>query len=104
MRNGFDPAGALVQVEPITLPTGVMMHDFNITADVRWFDVEPGYVVHPFNSHDDGWGMLLAYDPDQDRSELRIINGQDWSGEPAARIFTRQWVPYGAHGNWMPST
>ena len=263
----FSPDGELVQVEPITLPAGVMMHDFNITdskvvwmdlpacfsmeramagespffwnpdngarlgvmprdggdADVQWFDIEPGYVVHPFNSyddgdrivldvsrldtfmnggfddisekgkfwrwtidlasgsvaeeqmddrlvdfgrvndlyvgqktpyaygtqllpnpycpeigsqiykydlatgepeihdmgdlvggeavfvgrgpdadHDDGWGMVLAYDPDNDRSELRIINGQDWSGEPAARIFTPQRVPYGAHGNWMP--
>ncbi len=264
----FDAAGELVQSEPITLPAGVMMHDFNITrnhvvwmdlpvcfdldaamkgeapfgwrpdngarlgvmprngtdADVRWFDIEPGYVFHPVNAHevddqivltvcraehamaggfddisakaslwrwtidlvsgvvaeeqlddrksdfarindrllgleanygytmqlgqtpdnpsmgnevykydlrtgvpevhnmgpiaggepvfvprpgsdssieDDGWVMLLTYDPDADRSELRIIDARNFSGEPVARVFTPQRVPYGAHGNWM---
>ncbi|MEZ5245550.1 MAG: carotenoid oxygenase family protein [Acidimicrobiales bacterium] len=263
----FDAEGELVQSEPITLPTGVMMHDFNITrnhviwmdlpvcfdldmairgelpfawrpdngarlgvmprtggdADVRWFDIEPGYVFHPVNSHeegdrivltvcradramaggfddisakatlwrwtidttagtvaeeqiddrtsdfarvddrrlglparfgytmqlgatpdhpsmgtevykydlatgrpeihdmgtvtggepvfipraidaaeDDGWVVLYAYDPAEDRSEFRIIDARDFSGEPVARVFTPQRVPYGAHGNWMP--
>ena len=263
----FDAVGALVQSEPITLPTGVMMHDFNITenhvvwmdlpvcfdldlavkgeapfgwkpdngarlgvmpregtdADVRWFDIEPGYVFHQVNSHedgdtivlsvcradramaggfddisakatlwrwtidlgagkvreeqiddrnsdfarvndafvglparygytmqlgrtpdnpsmgtevykydlttgepdlhdmgdvtggepvfiprdgatgeDDGWIVLFTYDPSADRSELRIIDAQDFAGPPVARVFTPQRVPYGAHGNWMP--
>ena len=263
----FDANGGLAQSEPITLPKGVMMHDFNITAnhvvwmdlpvvfdldlamkgeapfgwapdngarlgvmprtgtdaDVRWFDIEPGYVFHPVNSHeegdtivltvcradramaggfddisakaslwrwtidltkgtvtetqlddrksdfarvddrlvglpagfgytmqlgqtpdnpsmgnevykydlatgqpeihhmgsvcggepvfiprpggsaeDDGWVVLFTYDPQTDRSELRMIDAQDFSGPPVARIFTPQRVPYGAHGNWMP--
>ncbi len=263
----FDAEGALVQSEPITLPAGVMIHDFNITrnhvvwmdlpvcfsmekamggdlpfgwnpdngsrlgvmprnggdADVRWFDIEPGYVLHPVNSweegntivlvvcrfdsfmdggfddvsgkaelwrwtidlaagtvkeehldsrksdfprvndrlvglptrfgytqqlgqaadnpsmgneiykydlttgvpevhkmgsvaggepvfvprgtdgaEDDGWVVMFAHDLDEDRSELRIIDAQDFSGAPAARIFTPQRVPYGSHGNWMP--
>jgi len=263
----FDAAGALVQSEPITLPAGVMMHDFNITAnhvvwmdlpvgfslekaiggdlpfgwypengsrlgvmprnggdaDVRWFDIEPGYVLHPVNSweegdkivllvcrldsfmdggfddvsgkaelwrwtidltagtvkeehlddrkndfprvndrlvglktrfgysqqlghtpdnpsmgqevykydletgvpevhdlgnvnggepvfvprgeggaEDDGWVVLFGHDVETDRSEFRIIDAQDFSGPPVARVFTPQRVPYGAHGNWMP--
>lgn len=100
----FDPSGALVQSEPITLPRGVMMHDFNITtnhviwmdlpvcfdldlavkgeapfgwtpdngarlgvmprtgsdADVRWFEIEPGYVFHPVNSHEEGDTIVLT--------------------------------------------
>jgi carotenoid cleavage dioxygenase-like enzyme len=263
----FDAAGALVQSEPISLPSGVMIHDFNITtnyvvwmdlpvcfsldkamegeapfgwnpdngsrlgvmprdggdADVRWFDIEPGYVLHPVNSwedgnkivlvvcrlnafmdggfddisgkaelwrwtidlaagtvkeehlddrksdfprvndrlvglptrvgytqqlgktpdnpsmgqelykydlttgipevhdlgnvnggepvfvprgddgaEDDGWVVLFGHDLETDRSELRIIDAQDFSGPPVARVFTPQRVPYGSHGNWMP--
>lgn len=263
----FDPSGALIQAEPITLPSGVMMHDFNITAnhvvwmdlpvcfsldkamegeapfgwnpdngsrlgvmprdggdaDVRWFDVEPGYVLHPVNSweegdtivlvvcrfdsfmdggfddignkaelwrwtidltagtvkeehlddrksdfprvndrlvglptrfgytqqlgstpdnpsmgqelykydletgvpeihslgtvnggepvfvprgdggaEDDGWIVLFGHDVETDVSEFRIIDAQDFSGPPVARVFSPQRVPYGAHGNWMP--
>lgn len=262
----FDAAGALVQSEPITLPAGVMIHDFNITrdhvvwmdlpvcfdlekavagaapfgwrpdngarlgvmprtggdTDVRWFDIEPGYVLHPVNSwedgdtivlvvcrldsfmdggfddvsgkaelwrwtidlvqggvteehlddrksdfprvddrrvglptrygytqqlgrspdnpsmgqevykydlttgeaevhslgdvaggepvfvprpdgteEDDGWVVLFGHDRATDRSELRIIDARDFGGEPVARVFTPQRVPYGAHGNWM---
>ncbi|MDW3219557.1 MAG: carotenoid oxygenase family protein [Acidimicrobiales bacterium] len=263
----FDASGALIQAEPITLPTGVMMHDFNITehnvvwmdlpvcfsldkamagetpfgwtpdngsrlgvmprtggdADVRWFDIEPGYVLHPVNSweegdtivlvvcrldsfmdggfddisgkaelwrwtidltagtvkeehlddhkadfprvndrlvglqtrfgyaqqlghspenpsmgqeiykydlrtgvpeihdlgnvnggepvfiprgeggaEDDGWVVLFGHDVETDVSEFRIIDAQDFSGPPVARVFSPQRVPYGAHGNWMP--
>lgn len=263
----FDTDGALVQSEPITLPKGVMMHDFNITAnhvvwmdlpvvfdldlamkgeapfgwapdngarlgvmprngtdaDVRWFEIEPGYVFHPVNSHedgdtivltvcraeramaggfddisakatlwrwtvdlkagtvtetqlddrksdfarvndaylglpatigytmqlgttpdnpsmgnevykydlatgqpevhnmgavcggepvfipraggtaeDDGWVVLYTYDTEAERSEMRIIDAQDFSGAPVAKVFTPQRVPFGAHGNWMP--
>lgn len=263
----FAADGRLVQSEPITLPTGVMMHDFNITrnhvvwmdlpvcfdlelamrgespfffdpdngarlgvmprtgtdADVRWYDIDPCYVFHPVNSHeegdrivltvcraesamaggfddisakaslwrwtidrasgtvteehlderksdfarvddrrvglparfgytmqlgsnpnnpemgtevykydlatgepeihdmgavtggepvfvprrpdadeDDGWVLLFTYDPESDRSDLRIIDARDFAGPPVARVYTPRRVPYGAHGSWMP--
>lgn len=100
----FSADGALVQSEPITLPTGVMMHDFNITRnhvvwmdlpvcfdleravqglspfffdpdngarlgvmpragtddDVRWYDIDPCYVFHPVNSHEEGDRIVLT--------------------------------------------
>ncbi len=100
----FSASGELVQSEPITLPTGVMMHDFNITtnyvvwmdlpvcfdlelamkgespfywnpdngarlgvmprtgtdADIRWFDIDPCYVFHPVNSHEEGDSIVLT--------------------------------------------
>ena len=46
--------------------------------------------------------MLLTYDPTKDRSELRIIDAQNFNGPPVARVFTPQRVPYGAHGSWLP--
>ena len=53
------------------------------------------------SAEDDGWAMLLAYDPRKDRSELRIIDAQDFSGAPVARVFAPRRVPYGAHGSWL---
>lgn len=37
---------------------GVMPRDGS-DADVRWFDVEPCYVYHPFNAYDDGDKIVL---------------------------------------------
>ena len=56
----------------------------------------------PDSAEDDGWVMLLTYDPTKDRSELRIVDAQNFSGTPVARVFTPQRVPYGAHGSWLP--
>jgi carotenoid cleavage dioxygenase-like enzyme len=94
--------GKLLQLEPITVPNMVMMHDFNVTqnyvifmdlpvcfdlsvietglpftfnrnagarlgvmprtgtnADVRWFEIDPCYVFHPVNAHEDGDKIVL---------------------------------------------
>jgi carotenoid cleavage dioxygenase-like enzyme len=100
IRIGAD--GVLTQLEEISLPNMVMMHDFNVTrnyvifmdlpvcfdldalatglpfrfnrdagarlgvmprtggnADVRWFDIEPCYVFHPVNAHEDGDSIVI---------------------------------------------
>ena len=52
---------------------------------------------------DDGWLLGFAYDPSRDRSRLVILNGQDFSGEPAASIWIPDLrVPIGTHGGWFP--
>lgn len=50
-----------------------------------------------------GYLMSIAYDMDTDRSELRIISAEDISGDPVARIHLPVRVPFGFHGNWVPS-
>lgn len=50
---------------------------------------------------DDGWLMTYVYQPEIDQSEVLILNAQDFSGEPAARIQLPVRVPAGFHGNWM---
>ncbi len=52
-------------------------------------------------SEDDGWLMTYVYQPEIDRSEVLILNAQDFGGEPAARIQLPVRVPAGFHGNWM---
>ena len=53
-------------------------------------------------AEDDGWVMSLVYDRTTDRSDLVILDAQDFSGEPVARVHLPQRVPYGFHGNWVP--
>ena len=52
---------------------------------------------------DDGWILALRHDEAKDESALVILNAQDFDGEPAAEIAMPRRIPYGAHGNWMPS-
>jgi carotenoid cleavage oxygenase len=53
-------------------------------------------------AEDDGWVMSLVYDAATDRSDLVILDAQDFAGEPAATVHLPQRVPYGFHGNWIP--
>lgn len=64
---------------------------------------EPVFVPRSADgAEDDGWVFVLTYDPSEERSHLRIIDAQNFSGEPVAKVYTPQRVPYGSHGNWMP--
>jgi carotenoid cleavage dioxygenase-like enzyme len=56
----------------------------------------------PDAAEDDGWVLLYAHDEQRGRTELRIIDARDVTGEPVARVFLPQRVPYGAHGSWAP--
>lgn len=50
---------------------------------------------------DDGWLVTYVYDTDAETSELLVLNAQDLSGEPVARVLIPQRVPYGFHGTWV---
>ncbi len=53
---------------------------------------------------DDGWLIGFVYQPELNRSRLVILQGQAFSGEPAASIWIPdQHVPLGAHGDWFPA-
>jgi carotenoid cleavage dioxygenase len=51
----------------------------------------------------DGFVLALSYDAETDSSDLVIIDAQDFEGPPLGRVKLPQRVPYGAHGNWIPS-
>jgi len=56
---------------------------------------------------DDGWLLVFTFDEAAaanggHHSELRIIDAQNFSGPPAARIALPQRVPYGFHGTFVP--
>ena len=52
---------------------------------------------------DEGWVMAYVYDEQKDASDVVILNAQDFDGEPVATIELPRRVPYGFHGNWVPS-
>ena len=54
-------------------------------------------------AEDDGWVMSLVYDRTTERSELVVLDAQDIGGDPVATVGLPVRVPYGFHGNWVPT-
>jgi carotenoid cleavage dioxygenase-like enzyme len=52
-------------------------------------------------AEDDGWLMTFVHDESSDTSELVVVNAQDVTAEPVARVIIPQRVPYGFHGTWV---
>ncbi|MDB9349741.1 carotenoid oxygenase family protein [Nodularia spumigena] len=50
---------------------------------------------------DDGWLITFVHDEALQKSEIVVINAQDVTAEPVARILIPQRVPYGFHGTWV---
>jgi carotenoid cleavage dioxygenase len=64
---------------------------------------EPVFVKDPEGtSEDDGWVMSYVYQPEINKSEVRIIDSRNFTADPVARIHLPVRVPAGFHGNWVP--
>jgi carotenoid cleavage dioxygenase len=50
---------------------------------------------------DEGYLLTFVYDPAADGSELVILDAQQVSADPIARVRMPHRVPYGFHGNWV---
>ena len=90
---------------------GLVRHDARTgESEVRSFG--PGRTVgeavfvprSPDAAEDDGWYLALVHDAATDRSELTVIDGTDWLGEPVATVHLPVRVPLGFHGNWVPTS
>jgi len=63
---------------------------------------EPIFVPRSASAEeDDGWILAVWYDARENRSEVVVIDTQDFSGKPVARIKVQHRVPFGFHGNWV---
>ncbi len=58
--------------------------------------------VGPNASEGEGWVMAYVYDTSGDRSELVVIDADDFESEPVARVMLPFRVPFGFHGSWLP--
>jgi carotenoid cleavage dioxygenase-like enzyme len=50
---------------------------------------------------DDGWLITFVHDENEGRSELVVLNAQNITDEPVARVMIPQRVPYGFHAIWV---
>lgn len=67
--------------------------------------LEPVFVPRSHDAgEDDGYVMSYVYDATTDTSDVVILASQDFTGEPLATIKLPVRVPFGFHGNWMPTT
>ena len=58
----------------------------------------------PDVDEDDGWCLSYVHDDNTNTADVVILNARNFSGEPQATIQLPQRVPFGFHGNWVPST
>ena len=52
-------------------------------------------------SEDSGYVVGFVYDQEVDKSEFIIIDAENFSEEPLARIQLPSRVPFGFHGSWI---
>ena len=65
---------------------------------------EPQFVPRPDSvTEGDGWILALTYDVVHDRSELVIIDAEDFAAQPVATVLLPRRVPAGLHGTWLPA-
>jgi carotenoid cleavage dioxygenase len=66
--------------------------------------LEPVFIPREGGSaEDDGWLMQVVYDSARDGSDLVISSAQDLAAAPVAIVTLPQRVPFGFHGNWVPT-
>ncbi|WP_008310009.1 carotenoid oxygenase family protein [Leptolyngbya sp. PCC 6406] len=67
----------------------------------RGFMGEPIFVPRPGATvEDDGWVLCLTYNAARQCSDVIIVNGQNISAGPIARLKLHHHVPYGLHGSF----
>ncbi len=60
------------------------------------------FVARPnAKTEDDGWVVTYVHDEATNRSELVVVESQDFGSPPVARIQIPVRVPYGFHGAWI---
>lgn len=89
---------------------GIVKHDLHRgTSETLELGVGAGaneFVFVPRDGatgEDEGWLIGFTYLPAEDRSDLVIVAADDLGGGPVARVHLPQRVPFGFHGNWIPS-
>jgi carotenoid cleavage dioxygenase len=104
-RYGY---AARAQAGAMPLFAGVIKYDF-LTDTLEQHDWgsdryggEVVFVPNPENTAEDGgWLMTFVYDSQAQSSELVILDAQNLTAPPLARIPLPQRVPYGFHGIWV---
>ncbi|WP_341530518.1 carotenoid oxygenase family protein [Nostoc sp. UHCC 0302] len=69
------------------------------------FGGDSAFVPRPGASiEDDGWLLTIVWDAVAKQSELRVVDAQNFTSEPVARVIIPGRVPYGFHATWISQT
>lgn len=90
---------------------GLVRHDY-ATGNIDRYSHGPGRSTmetvfvprRPDAAEDDGWLMSVVHDANENRAELVVLDASAFGSEPVARVLLPTRIPYGFHGNWVPST
>ncbi|MEA5577053.1 carotenoid oxygenase family protein [Anabaena sp. UHCC 0451] len=75
------------------------------SAAPRGFMGEPIFIPRPNSQQeDDGWVIALVYDAEYHRSDVVILNAQDFQKGTVAKLHLKHHIPYGLHGSFTPET
>ncbi|WP_375494336.1 carotenoid oxygenase family protein [uncultured Nostoc sp.] len=93
---------------PLPLFEGIIKYDFSSGKSQTHnfgqgrYGGEAVFAPRPgATAEDDGWLITFVHDEGEDTSELVVVNAQDVTTEPVARVIIPQRVPYGFHGIWV---
>ena len=56
----------------------------------------------PDAAEDEGYVLSLVYDGPSNRTSLVVLDARDFGGTPRARLWLRNRIPMGFHGNFAP--
>lgn len=105
MRYGY--SGKMAD-NPMPLFDGIIKYDLEKgTSQIHEhgkgrYGGEAVFIPHPqATSEDEGWLVTYVHDEEANSSEMVIVNAQDVTSKPIARVLIPQRVPYGFHGIWV---
>jgi carotenoid cleavage dioxygenase-like enzyme len=109
-RYGYFTNGDTESPQNATASKGLLKRDYQ-TGKIEVQDLgknlaagEPLFVPRNAKSpEDDGWVIAGWYDQARDRSEMIVLDAQNFAGAPVARVKLQHRVPWGFHGNWVPA-
>jgi carotenoid cleavage dioxygenase-like enzyme len=68
----------------------------------RYVPGEPVFVPKSADAAEqDGWVLALRYDCELDRSDLVVLDANEFGGDPVAVVQLPRRVPVGLHGSWV---
>ena len=76
---------------------GIMPRGRDGAAHIRWYDIEPGNMLHASNAFEDAQGRIVLEGPTVDREGFRLswnwwIGAPERGTEPNTRSYTRRWI------------
>ena len=98
----------LQQVKPPSATFNTMMKINTETGDVLRRDFgnriagEATFIPRGANGEDDGYLAIYTFDPENQTSDLVLLDAAHIDADPVAVIRLPQRIPQGLHGNWIP--